>query len=813
MAQTITYELTELSNRTYYNGFVVNAETIGFSNGDYISAGNQGPSQVEVRFVNTDGNIFTVNTPGSDAAIAELANGRIIVTSTGALGATNYAIYNRDGSLVSSNFTGANEAKSDVAGLASGRYVIVSQQEIGVNDHNIMVHLRSAAGAAMADFAIDGTTADDREPVVAALADGGFAVAWHRVVGSDTQGWTAVYNADGSVRTAPFQFIGLGTVNQGMTITALDDGGYAVGYQSNAYGGDTGIVVSTFDASGGSFTITSAAKIDGEILSTPAITQLSNGMLLAGFTENFMNLGALDIMATLVDPDTGDSIIPANLPFQIDRSNNQSTVTSAVGLGSGQFAIGYNDTSETNAGSVVKVYQLIRRADGDDANDVMTGDDAIDEFSGGNGNDTLSGGDNNDRLFGNLGDDIMRGGAGDDLYEVESVNDKVIELANEGIDTIGAYFSYTLGANVENLLVVNMGNLTLTGNTLANQLIGNDFNNVIDGKQGADMLAGGKGHDTYLVDNVDDMIFEASGEGTDTVQSSIAWTLGDNLEKLVLTGTRHIAGTGNALNNTLTGNDGDNVLDGGSGSDKMSGGKGNDTYVVERTGDTVTEAAGEGADTVKTGLSYTLGDNVENLILTGNGNVNGTGNALDNVLTGNDGNNTLNGLAGADTMSGGKGDDIYVADNAGDKAIEKASEGTDLVRAGVDFTLGANIENLTLTGTADIDGTGNTLGNTILGNAGANLLNGLRGADILTGGGGADVFAFDPGFGKDEVTDFVAGTDKIAFDSGLFADFAAVQAHAAQVGADTVITYNSGNQVTLDGVSLAGLQASDFMFV
>jgi Ca2+-binding RTX toxin-like protein len=301
----------------------------------------------------------------------------------------------------------------------------------------------------------------------------------------------------------------------------------------------------------------------------------------------------------------------------------------------------------------------------------------------------------------------------------------------------------------------------------------------------------------YVIDNALDTIVELAGGGSDTVEASITHALAANVENLTLTGATAINATGNDLGNLLTGNaaintlsggGGDDTLNGGAGSDRMAGGLGNDNYVVDSTSDIVTEAPGEGTDTVTASVTWTLGTNVENLTLIGSANLNGTGNDLDNVIVGNAGSNSLSGGAGndlldgglgTDTMTGGTGNDIYRIDTTRDKVTESSGAGIDRVESTVTWTLGSNFENLTLTGTTAINGTGNTLDNVLTGNAAANVLSGSSGNDTLdggagndtlAGGSGADTYRFAAGKGVDTVqeNDGTSGvSDRVDFGSLL----------------------------------------------
>jgi len=209
---------------------------------------------------------------------------------------------------------------------------------------------------------------------------------------------------------------------------------------------------------------------------------------------------------------------------------------------------------------------------------------------------------------------------------------------------------------------------------------------------------------------------------TIAVTALIGVTLNGNSSANTLTGTQaNDTINGNGGNDTLYGLGGNDTLDGGAGSDKMYGGPGNDTYVVNATGDSVIENANEGTDTVRSSVTYTLPANVENLTLTGSSALNGTGNALDNVITGNSGNNTLAGLAGADTLIGGSGTDTatYAASNA---AVN--------VSLATGLGAGGHAQGDTLSGIENL--IGSSYNDTLEGNAGTNNLNGGAGTDTVT---------------------------------------------------------------------------------
>jgi Ca2+-binding RTX toxin-like protein len=371
------------------------------------------------------------------------------------------------------------------------------------------------------------------------------------------------------------------------------------------------------------------------------------------------------------------------------------------------------------------------------------------------------------------------------------------------------------------------------------------------------------------------------GNGNDHFKVTAAGTVnilargGNDLIEVCGTGSSTVyGGTGDDTihtssgNDTLYGDDGNDVLDGGAGIDTMVGGIGNDTYYVDNLGDTITEIANQGTDSVHSTLfSYVLADNVENLSIDAGGK-NGIGNTLSNTITGNsgdnvvaglggndtlygnDGNDVLNGGTGDDTMVGGQGNDLYIVDSDLDVITELDGGGTDTVQTSLtSYTLSANLERLTLTATeGETFGSGNEKDNILIGNAADDLLFAAGGADIidsgagndtldggtendalngragndsligglgndnLTGGSGADVFYFVKGDQKDYINDF-SHEDHIAFYRGSSADtFAEVMSYAKDVGANTLIDFKDGDTITIKGMHVADFVASDFLF-
>jgi Ca2+-binding RTX toxin-like protein len=422
----------------------------------------------------------------------------------------------------------------------------------------------------------------------------------------------------------------------------------------------------------------------------------------------------------------------------------------------------------------------LRGAIGDDT---ISGGDGKDNITGGEGNDTISGGDGDDFIRGLLDNDDIDGGSGDDKLYGDEGNDNL--SGGDGVDLLD-------GGNDDDSLSGDGGNDNLNGGS------GNDD---LDGGAGSDKLYGEAGHDTLYGGGARDFLYGGDDD--------------DN----------------------LYGEAGNDSLDGGLGSDIMFGGTGDDTYLVDDVGDSVRENIDEGIDTVKSSISYTLSANVENLTLTiGVGTVNGTGNALNNIIYGTSGNNVLsggagddrlysdvgddilNGGAGNDILKGFIGDDTYVIDADVDLGTDTINEyiGIDAIDFRTTTTKAINISlNTTTTQTVaagvqlvipeiNIENVyGGTLNDTLIGNNLNNILDGGVGNDTLTGGIGNDTLA--GGVGNDTYiidADVDTGTDTInetLLGGGIDTlDFRTTTTKAININLNTTAT-----QTVATGVQLA----------
>ena len=479
----------------------------------------------------------------------------------------------------------------------------------------------------------------------------------------------------------------------------------------------------------------------------PVVTTLADGRVLVVWYSGDAGDGDWGcVRGRLID--ANGQLIESDFVINTTDINNQSSPAVSA-LPDGRVLITWSSDNFDAMGAQVRgIY--ITPIVGQDGSGVLQGTADQNMMMGTAHDDSLHGGSGDDQLMGFAGHDSLFGGSGDD------------------------------------------------------RLMGGSGNDMLTGGSGNDLMNGGTGDDTYIADG-GDTIIEAAGSGTDHVHSSVTLTLGANLENLALTGTVAIDGTGNAAANEIVGNGADNILNGGGGNDSMAGGTGNDTYIIDG-GDTITEGAGGGTDHVHSSVTLTLGANLENLTLTGTAAINGTGNSAANRIVGNGADNVLNGGAGADSMAGGAGNDTYITDG-GDTITEAAVGGTDHVHSSVTLTLGANLENLTLTGAGAINGTGNMLANALVGNRGANTLSGDGGNDTIHGGGGRDILA--GGVGNDSfifswtsdsataattsdvITDFVWGRDKI--DLRAIDAFAGSQTNDAFIWNETSTFNNASN--------------------
>ena len=604
---------------------------------------------------NRVGNSFEVVGPGDgyifDPEVTVLADGRLAFTWTWTNGYNDPALRTAriegqlldvDGVKLGEIFIVSTELaddrrSSEVVALQDGGFAVTWEDSTGDGSGSAILAQIYDADAAKVDaaFLVNSPTEDDqRVPVTAVLAWGGIVTAW-----GDYGGVTP-----GNASTVALRIFTPGPIEARDDALLTDEATAIAGnlFADNGDGEDSVPADATLWVS----------AVDGAPAGVGEPIVLPSGALLtlnADGTFSYDPNGAFDHLAGYW---TGGSNVAAEDSFTYSLAGGGSaTVTVTVrGLPAPEHRIlgtegddGLNGTADENLISGLGGNDLISAGEGDDlidgglGADSMTGGggddlyvvdnpgDQVIEVPGG-GTDTveaeidytlpaeverlslaggaLSGAGNAlanilvgnaaaNSLNGAAGADVMKGGAGDDLYVVDLVADAVVELAEQGTDTVRSSASYTLPDHVEHLTLSGGGNVGGSGNALANTITGNGGNNRLDGKAGADTMAGGKGHDLYVVGSATDRVVEGGSSGNDTVESAVSYRLPVHFEKLILTGGLGYDGTGNAGANTITGNSGGNILNGGSGNDAIDGGAGKDWLLGGAGVDSLKGGAGD----------------------------------------------------------------------------------------------------------------------------------------------------------------------------------------------------------------------------
>ena len=440
--------------------------------------------------------------------------------------------------------------------------------------------------------------------------------------------------------------------------------------------------------------------------------------------------------------------------------------------------IDLNDGTVTDNGyGLVDTLTGVENLTGGAFNDVLVGQADANTLIGAAGADYLIGLGGNDVLDGGTGAaNTLQGGLGDDRYIVRASGDSLVELANEGVDSVETTLGlFRLGTNFENLSYIGAAAFTGLGNALDNRIVGGTGADSLFGYEGDDYLEGGSGaantligglgDDTYRVAAAGDSLIERAGEGHDTVLASVSLTLRDNFEDLRFIGSAGFVGTGNSLANsirgdsgrdTLIGMAGDDALEGLAGDDRLRGGLGADILHGGGGVDIADYSDALASITLSNGVIHSSDVNVtsdtlisiegyvgsafNDTLLGGAGVDILDGDLGSDVLAGYAGNDILAGGSGAaNTLIGGLGDDTYRISAVGDSVVEYAGEGRDRVETTLNaYTLRDHLEDLYFTGAGGFTGTGNAAANVIQGGAGDDILIGRGGDDTLNGGLGQD---------------------------------------------------------------------------
>lgn len=812
-------------------------EVSGLNNGNFVVFWQEGlgyQAQIFTAVGNAVGSEFALIRGAS--AILGLPDGGFVVfgdwsDSEGALGHgqktyINAQVYDAVGAKIGDPFlvnteAGLSQGWPSVTMLADGRYVVTWGEGVvpvkpgdGGIGPDITAQIFDANWAKVGGaFLVSNETKDYQFlPDITALAGGGFVVTWidwSLSLGDNSLTGIAarVYDASGAAVGGSFR---VNTTVAGYqdkaSVAALAGGGFVVTWQDSAGGV---IRAQLYDAVGSAL----GAELRVSTSSgqyTPEVTALANGYFVVSYTSG--------------------SSIKAQV---FDASGSKIGGEVVVNTSTGQYIEGPNIAALTNGDFVITWFSgaTVSTSDFDVKAQILSVVSNVAPVISSNGVGESTGVSipensvavttvtSSDADAGTMLHYTIAGGADAAFFRIDkntgvlsfrrapdydfpsdaganSVYNVVVQVSDGSlVDTQAIAVSVTdivneriIGTARADVLTGAGGNDMLKGGGGADRLDANGGNDVLDGGIGVDRMEGGAGDDIYHVESVGDQVIEATGAGSDKVISRISYTLAANVEKLLLTGTASISATGNDLGNVITGNTSGNAITGGARNDALYGRAGLDT------------------------------------------------------LYGRGGNDVLDGGTGSDRMEGGAGNDRYVVDSNGDQVIETMAGGTDKVTTAISYVLPDNVEDLMLTGTANLVARGNDLANTITGNAGNNsimgrfgrdVLNGGAGSDtlyggdgndVLTGGAGQDFFVFDTtpsaGTNVDKVRDFSFGdNDKIELAAGIFTGFndigvlvesefhSAAGATAAKDSTDRVVYDSAKGRLYYDADGVGGIAA------
>ena len=758
------------SGNTLIEGSGGNDTLIGGSGNNTIEAGA--------------GNEYVLGGSGDESINGGAGNDTLIAGGSGNdtiwAGTGSTTIYGGDGPNLINGGSGANVIYTGDGGTADAPTTVWGGAgETTIYGGDGVDHIHAGNGDNVI-YAGDGGTVD--APTLIWAGSGNTTIyggdGFDEIVGGS--GTDVLYAGDGGTDTNPNYVVagsGLSTLYGGAGVAQLQDslGGSDL---LQAGSGDTtlvGIGADTLVAGSGTDLLEGSGNVTYDFNTSDGEAQLSNS-----------GGGTLEFSA---DQDPADMTVSAgfytngNSFLLLDDGDWSISITGGL-AGLSALTIEYDDPT------TMSLDGLVQQAD-----------------AAGNAFDTTLAGANGNLIFDTTSDDSLAGGTGSDTISAWGDND------------------------------------TLVAGTAGTAMYSQGSNAVIDGGAGTDTLeasganstlVGGAGNETFEVDNTSDVVLAQDEAASNTLYSSVSYTLPENVDVMTLTGNANLVAYGNDdFANVITANSGNDTLHAGSGQDTLVsgtgvdmllGGTGNDTFIINNSSDQISFPQWAGNDTIYSSVSYNLPTFINFLTLTGSGNLTATDDYGYGTLTGNAGNDTLIGGSGFDTLVAGTGVDTLVTgtgsntlviNNVADVVEVSAGAGSDTVESSVSFTLQQGLDTLQLLGNANVVGGGNgDQQNVITGNAGNDTLIAGSGSDTLVAGTGIDTLIAGSGHdllqgsggdtfvlggsGSAEIQ-VARGSGTIQFGAGVTAADLNLSLGVGSDGSPALLISGDGLAVTVDG--------------